>query len=96
MRPCLARKVVLLIESDVIAHYADVRQWRCDDKFHSLADFPAIEWRDGWREWYKHGQIHRPGGRPAIIADDGVVKYYVANKQVPQAESAACEEDGDA
>jgi len=34
-------------------------------------DGPAYEGRDGTKEWRVDGALHRPGGAPAVIHDDG-------------------------
>ena len=36
---------------------------------------PAVTFKDGSVEYWKHGQLHREGG-PALIYKDGTVSYY--------------------
>lgn len=34
---------------------------------HRAGGLPAVEWANGDREWWEHGERHRDGGLPAIV-----------------------------
>jgi len=52
------------------------RKWRnSKDKLHRL-DGPAIEYRDGYKSWYKNGELHRLDG-PAIEYANGYKVWYI-------------------
>jgi hypothetical protein len=40
-------------------------------------DGPANTWMDGTEFWYFQGQLHRGGGKPAIIYPDGRREFYI-------------------
>ena len=47
---------------------------------HRENDFPAIEWKDGTKVWYKNGKKHRENGEPAVIFLDGHKEWWVDGK----------------
>ena len=47
-------------------------------KRHRDNDLPAIEYKDGSREWYQDGKLHRIGG-PAYEDIDGTKYWYYYN-----------------
>lgn len=53
----------------------DRTEWRLPDGTIHRVGFPAIEFFDGQRVWYNHGQIHREDG-PAIIHPDGSCEWW--------------------
>ena len=60
------------------------KRW-CDEsgKNHRL-DGPAVEYPDGEKRWYIHGDLHHLDG-PAVecfYGDEGRVLWYVDNKKV--------------
>ena len=58
------------------------RTWMMDRRHHSFAGFPAVQWYDNWREWHKHNKLHRAGGLPAVIRDNGSEVYFIHGRQV--------------
>ena len=38
-------------------------------------DGPAIEWADGYKEWYRNGNLHREDG-PAVEYANGTKSWY--------------------
>lgn len=55
--------------------YENRTVWRNQaDELHRV-DGPAIEWHDGYKEWYLHGKIHRLDG-PAIENSNGTKSWY--------------------
>ena len=56
----------------------NVRWYDASDQFHRDGG-PAIEYADGTRTWYQHGQRHRDGG-PAIEYADGTKLWYQHDK----------------
>ena len=79
--------------------FAHVRSWKLNGLFHSFADIPTIRWSKNCYEWARHGQLHREGGKPAIIwpddsCADGVnVEYYLHGVKVSAADSTAYRDD---
>jgi len=50
--------------------------WKTNDgKFHRL-DGPAIEFNDGYKEWWFEGRIHREDG-PAILYKNGGKSWFL-------------------
>ena len=48
-----------------------------NDKLHRT-DGPAIEYADGYKEWYLNGELHREDG-PAIEYASGDKEWYLSN-----------------
>ncbi len=44
-------------------------------------DGPAIEWADGAKEWYQHGELHRDDG-PAVEEAGGARAWYINGRLV--------------
>ena len=55
-----------------------VRMWKDGRMRLHRENGPAIEWPDGEKNWYHHGELHRYGG-PAIERSDGYKAWYVYN-----------------
>ena len=55
-----------------------------DDKRHR-PDGPAIEWADGGKQWFLHGERHRTDG-PAIEYADGTKQWWLNGKRLTEAE----------
>jgi len=54
-------------------------EWRrADGKLHRL-DGPAIEWKNGTKEWWVNGKLHRIGA-PALEWDDGTRQWWFNGK----------------
>ena len=45
-------------------------------------DGPAVEYANGYKEWWQNGQLHRLDG-PAAEYTDGDKYYYYQNKEFP-------------
>jgi len=57
-----------------------------DGKFHRDNDLPAIEWKNGTKEWYQHGERSRgpgavEGAPPAVIGANGSKAWYYDGQQ---------------
>jgi hypothetical protein len=52
-------------------------------------DGPAYIDADGNKGWYRHGQLHRAGGLPAVERVDGKNEYWENGKQLTGAEVQA-------
>ena len=50
-----------------------------------------IERRDGTREWYRHGKLHRDGDKPAIEDADGGREWYRDGKRHRDGDKPAVE-----
>lgn len=53
---------------------------RASGLIHRPRDLPAIEWRNGCKEWYRHGERHREDG-PAVIMQDGTAEWWKDGKR---------------
>jgi hypothetical protein len=57
----------------------DTRYWEIKHRWHRWilhrTDGPALEYRDGTKKWYDHGQLHRTDG-PALITASGTEVWY--------------------
>ena len=51
-----------------------------NDKLHRI-DGPAVEYRNGYKEWCQNGKLHRLDG-PAIEERYGTNYYYINGKYV--------------
>lgn len=51
--------------------------WRSREsgQLHRPGGLPAIEWRNGTKEWYEHGERHRADG-PAHLLSDGGAEWW--------------------
>lgn len=47
---------------------------------HRDGDFPAVEYKDGTKVFYKEGVKHRDGDLPAVIFPDGHQEWWVNGK----------------
>ena len=43
-------------------------------------DGPAVDFTSGLKIWYRHGEVHRSGGEPAMIIPDGTKYWVIDNK----------------
>ena len=59
---------------------AGYKAWRSCGRLHR-ADGPALEGRDGSREYFLHGKLHRPDG-PAVILANGFEAWYTHGELV--------------
>jgi hypothetical protein len=48
--------------------------------YHRDNDLPAIEYKDGSKEWYVNGKLHRDNDLPAIKCTDGEKHWYYKGK----------------
>jgi len=46
---------------------------------HRDGDLPAIEWKNGTKEWWINGKLHRENGLPAVEFFDGHKVWYDEN-----------------
>jgi len=56
-------------------HYRknDAGKW----ELHRDGDLPAVEFKNGTKQWYQHGSLHRDGDQPAsVLYDDDLVGEY--------------------
>ena len=52
------------------------RSWKVNNKLHREGDYPASEFTDGYKSWYKEGKRHRLNG-PAVIYSSGAEAYWI-------------------
>ncbi len=52
-----------------------------DNMAHSYNDKPAAIYKDGTKEWYNHGKLHRDDRKPARIFPNGQEQYWKNNKR---------------
>jgi len=45
-------------------------------QLHSQNDLPAIEYANGTKEWYQHGELHRENDLPAVEFANGDKIWY--------------------
>ena len=50
-------------------------------------DGPAVEYRDGHKQWWINGNLHREDG-PAVEYVDGKVRYYLHGVEQNRAKAA--------
>lgn len=54
--------------------YTETINHICDGYLHRTND-PAVEWKNGTKEWFENGVLHREDG-PAREHDDGLTEWY--------------------
>lgn len=53
------------------------RYWYDDQKrYHRDGDLPAVEWADGTKVWYKHGELHRENGPAYFNPNNGEEEWH--------------------
>ena len=60
--------------------FFDQTEWRNSKGEPHREDGPAVEWADGYKEWYINGKRHREDG-PAIETADGYKWWYIDGKR---------------
>ena len=71
-----------------------IREYKLCGKWHNVDD-AAIEYKDGTKEWYKHGELHRDDDFPAVEDADGNKEWYKNGKRHREGDLPAIEdEDG--
>lgn len=75
----------------IIKEFRDrVETYNANGQLHSFNDYPAIKFHSGEHHWYNAGKLHRANGKlPAIIAANGVQKFYINGVEVNAATKAA-------
>ena len=63
-----------------IDKYGTKRWYNSKGEFHRQNDLPAIEYADGFKEWWLNGLRHRDNDKPAIERSNGTKKWYLNNK----------------
>ena len=77
----------------VVDSFGTRRYYNSDNQFHRESG-PAVEYKDGEKQWCQNGQLHRTDG-PAIERADGT-KYWYQNGLRHRTDGAAIEwSDGD-
>jgi hypothetical protein len=49
-------------------------------EYHRLNDKPAVEYKNGGKEWWINDKLHRENDKPAIEWNDGDKEWYINNK----------------
>ena len=60
----------------------------CSDREMTILhreDGPAIEYADGYKEWYINGKLHREDG-PAVEDPDGYKAWYINGERLTEEE----------
>ena len=60
-------------------------EWRNEKRHLHRTDGPAVEYTDGYLEWWINGKRHRVGG-PAVIWEDGTQEWWIDGQQLTQFE----------
>ena len=70
-----------LVPPDAIGQ-AGAHYWRDSrGRYHRDYDLPAMMSVRGYRRWYRHGALHRDGGRPAVVRGKWFVDYWLDGVQ---------------
>ena len=70
-----------------------IREYKLCNKIHNV-DGPAVEDTDGYKYWYKNGQLHRDGDLPAIERSDKYKAWYQNGKRHRDGDLPAVEKIG--
>ncbi len=54
---------------------AGVKRWYNEQRHYHRKDGPAVEYSNGYKDWYVNGLLHREDG-PAVERDYGKSYYY--------------------
>ena len=72
--------------------YGMIKDYKLCNKYHNV-DGPAIEYKNGTREWYtggEHGLLHRDGDLPAVEWGNGTKQWYTGGNMVYSIETVTC------
>jgi hypothetical protein len=64
--------------TSIKSEYKDWVEYRNEQGQLHRTDGPAVEWKNGHKEWWINGQLHREDG-PAVKYGDGRVSWYLNN-----------------
>ena len=68
-----------------INRYGTIIWYNEDEELHRAGGLPAIEGKDGTKQFYINGKRHNPNG-PARIYADGTKEYWIDGKQISEDE----------
>lgn len=74
-----------MIESTCTTLFNGTKEWRDASGQRHRTDGPALEYADGYKEWWIKGQVHRTDG-PAVEYADDYGEWYLEGENLTETE----------